>query len=163
MSAPAGAQPAPLLSSTAFGVLMVVAAAWPAGTAGLVTLGVAAVAVLAGLFVRWAATVAVLLTLAGGALTDPPVLFAAVSGLSAAAYLVIRHAAGGQAVTMTMPSVAGLLGFTLAALAAVAVPLRLDWAPLLAPVVIVAILAVAAMPLSGSGVAALGADSEPPG
>ena len=77
------AQPAPLLFSTAFGALMVAAAAWPAGPAGLIAVALAGAAVLAGLFVRWAATAAVLLTVAAGALTDPPVLFAAVSGLSA--------------------------------------------------------------------------------
>ena len=157
------AQPAPLLFSTAFGALMVAAAAWPAGPAGLIAVGLAGAAVLVGVLVRWAATAAVLLTVAAGALTDPPVLFAAVSGLSAAAYLVIRHAAGRQVVTVTMPTVVGLVGFTFAGLAAVVVPLRLDWAPLLGPVVAVAILAAAAAPLSGAAIAALGSDSEPPG
>lgn len=158
-----GAQPAPLLTSTVFGALMVLSAGWPAGPAGLAAVALAAVAVLASLVFRWAATAAVLLTVIAGALTDPPVLFAAVSGVCAAAYLVIRHAAGRQAVTMTIPTVVGLLGFTVIGLAAVVVPFSLDWTPLLGPALMVAILAVVAIPLTGAGIAALGADSEPPG
>ena len=76
-------------------------------------------------------------------------MFAAVSGMSAAAYLVNRHGAASGAVTMTVPTVAGLIGFTAAGLAATAVALPVDGIPLLAPVLIAAALIVVALPLLG--------------
>ena len=43
---------------------------------------------------RPAATLAVLLSVATIVLSDPPLVFVALSGLCAAAYLVCRHAVG---------------------------------------------------------------------
>ncbi len=136
------AQPAPLLFSTVFGALMVVAAAGP-GTPTLIAAALALVAVAAGVFYRPAAVLAVLAAVAALGLSDPPVLSAAVSGLSATAYLVIRHAAGSDVVTTTAPTVTCMLGFTVGAVAAGLLPWRLAWVPLLAPVVVVGIVVAA--------------------
>ena len=149
-------QPIPLLFSSlvgqAFGILMVVTAVRPAGAIGLALLGLSTAALLAGLLLRQAAAVAVLVSIAAMALADPTPLFAAVSGLSAAAYLVLRYAAsdgepGSDAVTLTVPTVAGLVGFTMAALAASLVGLQMAWVRLLAPLIAMAILVVVVLPL----------------
>ena len=131
----------------AFGILMVLTAARPAGLIGIVVLALSAAALLAGLFYRRAATVAVLLSIGAMALADPSPFFAAVSGLSAAAYLVLRYADDSDAVAVTMPTAVGLLGFTAAGLAATAVDIQVKWVPLLAPGVVVAILILVAMPM----------------
>ena len=131
----------------AFGILMVLTAARPAGLIGIVVLALSAAALLAGLFYRRAATVAVLLSIGAMALADPSPFFAAVSGLSAAAYLVVRYADDSDAVAVTMPTAVGLLGFTAAGLAATAVDIQVKWVPLLAPGVVVAILILVAMPM----------------
>ena len=114
----------------AFGILMVLTAARPAGLIGIVVLALSAAALLAGLFYRRAATVAVLLSIGAMALADPSPFFAAVSGLSAAAYLVLRYADDSDAVAVTMPTAVGLLGFTAAGLAATAVDIPVKWVPL---------------------------------
>lgn len=136
------------LFGPAFGLLMVVTAATTGGPFVLGVLGLAVVAVGVSLADRRAATAAVLLSVVALALSDPSPLFAAVSGMSAAAYLVTRHCAGG-AVTMTVPMVAGLLGFTAAGLGATAVAVPVSWIPLLAPPIITAVLIVVALPLLG--------------
>ena len=125
----------PSVFGPAFGMLMVVTAAATAGPMVLAVLGLALVAVAVGVFDRRAATAAVLLSIAGLALSDPPAVFAAVSGMSAAAYLLTRHAVGSAAVTLTVPTVAGLVGFTVAGLAATAVAVPVSWIPLLAPAI----------------------------
>lgn len=137
--------------STGFGALMVATAAWPADTPGLILLGLALLAVLVGVFLRPSSAVAVLLTAAALALSDTPVLFVAASGLCAAAYLVIRHSVGAGAAHLTVPTALGMVGFTLTGAVAAAAPLRLPWAPLLAPVLIAAIMVVIALPLLDDG------------
>ena len=133
--------------SAVFAALMVLAAAWPAGPAGFAAVAPATAAALAGVFFRPAATVSVLLTVAAVALLDTPPLFAAASGLSAAAYLITRHAADRGGIAITVPAAIGMVGFSVAGLMATAVPLRITWAPLLAPAVVVAILVAVAAPL----------------
>lgn len=137
--------PRPL--STVFAVLMVITAAWPAGQLGFAVVAPATLAVLVGVFFRSAASVAVLLTVAAVALIDVPPLFAAGSGLSAAAYLVTRHAADRGGVAITVPAAIGLVGFTVVGLIATVVPLRITWAPLLGPAIVVAILVVVGAPM----------------
>lgn len=132
-----------------FGTLMVLAAAWPSGQTGFAAAAPAAAAVLAGLFYRPAATVAVLLTVAALAVLDVPAVFAAGSGVAAAGYLATRYAGGGGVVVMTVPAATGLLAFTLAGLIGTAIPLRPDWAPLLVPPVLVAVLVLSGAPLLG--------------
>ncbi|MBU3750627.1 MAG: hypothetical protein FGM52_09265 [Mycobacterium sp.] len=130
---------------TCFGVLMVAAGVRPVAPWGLAAAALAGVAVLAGLFFRPASVVAVLVTVAGMALGDQIPVLAAVSGLSAAAYLLTRY--GADAVTLTVPTALGMLGFTAAGVAATAIGFELTWAPLVAPAIMAAILIVVAAPL----------------
>lgn len=129
--------------SALFGILMVLSAAVTGSALVLGLLGLALVAVGVALADRRAATVAVLLTVVALALSDPAPMFAAASGLSAAVYLVTRETA------LTVPTVAGLIGFTAAGVAATAMALPVSWIPLLAPAVIAGVLIVAARPLLG--------------
>ena len=141
------AQPAPLLLSTAFGLLMAAAAAVHANPFGLIAAGLAALAVLVGIQFHTAATVSVLLAVAALVLSAPAPLFAALCGLSAAAYLVVRHAAARPGVvTTTWPTVLGIVGFTFAGAVVTALPLQLPWLPVLAPPAIVAIFALVTWP-----------------
>lgn len=130
------------LLSTGFGLVMVAAAVISAGGAALAAAGVAAAAVLAANAVRWSATLAVVaagatLLLAGAAPAQ-----AAVCGLAATIYLVLRHTG-----EVTSPTVVAMLGFSAVALSAAMIPLQLPWLPLLAPPAVVAAVAVAISPL----------------
>jgi len=145
----------PLAFSSAFGILMVVTAVRPAGADGTVALGVSAAALVAGVFFRPAATVAVLASIVAMALTDPEPLFAAVSGMAAAVYLMFRYAVSGGGrgggagapVALTMPTVVCLVGFAIAGLVPSLVGVRLSWVALLAPMIVVGILVLVALPL----------------
>ncbi len=141
-------QPGARTLSTGFGALMAVAAGAYAHGTGVVVSLLALVAVGVGIPVRAAATGAVLLTVVALAVSDPPPAFAALSGLSAAVYLLLRHAAGAGVVTMTRPTLIAMLGFTLAGVIATAVNIDLPWLPLLAPPAVVAIYALALIPHS---------------
>lgn len=136
--------------SAAFGVVMVLTAGLDGGPVVLAILAAALAAVAAGLFDRRAGVLAVLLTVAGLALGAPSPLFAAVSGLAATAYLLTGYADRTGANTLTVPTVVGLLGFTLAGLAATAITAKVTWVPLLAPIVMTAVLILVAIPLVGS-------------
>lgn len=146
-----GAQPTVHILSTACGLLMVAAAGigshgptfWGISMAALAVL-----AVLAGTVFRQVATFAVLLTVAAIALSNPAPALVAVSGLSAAAYLMLRHAAvsGTGLVTVSGPTMVGAVAFTLAGLVATAFPLQLPWLPLLAPLAVLAIYVLATRP-----------------
>lgn len=127
--------------STAFGLLMVAAAAVGADDAALIAAGTATIAVLAGNVFRSVATVAVLLAATALVLNSSPAMLAALSGLCAACYLVLRHAAA-----ITAPTVIGAVGFTALGLSAVTLPVELPWAPLLAPPVVVALVALVTRP-----------------
>ncbi len=130
--------------STAFGLSMVASAA--VGSPGAPLAAAAAlVAVAAGAVFAPAATVAVLLVVVEIALSGPPVVLVALSGLYAAAYLVSRHATRASA-RMVLGSAATLVAalcFTAAGLFAASFPLRLPWVPLLAPVGALAIFVLA--------------------
>ena len=127
---------------------MVTAAVFQADKAAFVAVGVAVVMMLIGLRYQSAARLSVLFVIAAIVLSNPPPLFAALSGLSAAAYLVLRHAAGpsGGLVTTTRPTVVGMVGMTLVGIAATSVPLRLPWLPLLAPPAEVVIFVLVTLP-----------------
>lgn len=137
----------PAVVGPVFGLLMVVTAGATGGPVVLAVLGLAVAAVAVGVLDRRAAVAAVLLSVAALALSEPDPLFAAVSGMSAATYLLAGHAVGSDAVTLTVPTVAGMVGFTLAGLVATAVALPVSWIPLLAPVVVATVLIVVALPL----------------
>ena len=134
--------------STLFGMVMTAAVAVPAGPAGRGVAVGAAVAVLVAVFWRPAALAAVLACVVAAAVSGPSALSCAAAGFAAAAYLVTRHAAGAEAAAVTPSTVIGLGVFTLAGLLPAVVPLRLTWAPLLAPAVVVAILALTALLLA---------------
>jgi hypothetical protein len=127
--------------STAFGLVMVAAGAVQADGIALVVAGLSAVAVLAGTVIRPAATLAVLLAVAVIVIGDAPPMLAALCGLSAAAYLVLRHTA-----TASAPTVIGAVGVTAAGLAAVSLPVSLPWVPLLAPIAVLAVVVLATRP-----------------
>jgi hypothetical protein len=139
-------QPAPLAFSTAFGLLMVTAAAIHVDRAGTIALGVAIAALVVGLRYRAAATLSVLSVIVAIVLSVPQPLFAALSGLSATAYLVIRHGAGAGVVTTTRPTVIAMVTFTLIGVGATTVPLHLPWLPLVAPPAVVVMFLLAAWP-----------------
>jgi len=141
--------PAPRTLSTMFGLLMVTTTGIQTHGLVLLAAALAVTAVLAGIRFRPAATLAVLFTVTAIALSAPQPVFAALSGLCATAYLVLRHAASSAAVTTTQPTVVGALAFTLAGLIATLIPLQLPWSPLLAPVTVLAIYAIATQPFLG--------------
>lgn len=128
------AQPAPQAFSTVFGLLMAAATAAPADGPALVAAALAAGGVLVGLVFRPIATAAVVAAAAALALSEPEPVFAALAGLSATAYLVIRHAVGTpEVVTTTRPTMFTAIGFTVVGLATAAWPVTVPWLPLLAP------------------------------
>jgi hypothetical protein len=143
-----GGWPVAHLLSTACGLLMV--AAVGVGTHGPARVAAASalVAVTSAVMFRPVATLAVLLTVAVIALTGPTATVAAVAGLSAAVYLVLRHgAASGIGLdSVSAATLVSTLGFTLAGLVATAFPLQLPWLPLLAPLAVFAIYVLATRP-----------------
>lgn len=115
-----------------------------ADRAVLVGTAVTVLAVLAGVVFRPAATVAVLLVVLVIALGNTPPMLVAVSGFSAAGYLVLRHAA-----TLTAATTIAAVGFTVVGLVATAFPLQLPWSPVLAPLAAFGCYLVATRPLLG--------------
>jgi hypothetical protein len=127
--------------ASAFGLVMVAAAAMQADGPALVAAAAAAVAVLVGNIFRLAATLAVMLTVAVIAFADAPPMLAVLSGLSAAAYLVLRHT-----VAVTLPTVIASVGFAAAGLAAASIPIEVPWLPLLAPLAVLALFVLVTRP-----------------
>ncbi|OBF10785.1 hypothetical protein [Mycobacterium sp. 852002-10029_SCH5224772] len=137
--------------ATGFGVLMVGLAAAGSPRSAIVAWVAALMAVGAGTAFRPAATVAVLLTIPTVMLSDPPLVFVALSGLCAAGYLVCRHAVGGAApvVLGSWPTAVAAVGFTFAGLVATSFPLQLPWLPLAAPLGALVIYLLAIRPFLG--------------
>jgi hypothetical protein len=127
--------------STAFGLVMIAAAAVAADDAALIVAGMATIAVLVGNIFRAATASAVLLAATALVLNESPPMLAALSGLCAACYLVLRHTP-----VITAPTVIGAVGFTAVGLAAVSVPLQLPWVPLVAPLAVLTTVALATRP-----------------
>jgi hypothetical protein len=122
--------------SLAFGLLMVAAGTVQSGGVALAVSVVALAAVLLGLVVRMAATVAVMATGVTLALSGPSPVVAAIAGLSATVYLLLRHARRADA--LTMPTMLGALGLSGIAILGAVIPLTLPWVPLVAPLAAVA-------------------------
>lgn len=127
--------------STAFGLVMVAAAALQADGAALLVCGLAVAMVLGGNVFRAAATLAVLTTGTALLLASATPAVAAVCGLSGTAYVVLRHTFDISAMT-----VAGALGFTAVALAATMLPLELPWVPLVAPLAVLTAVVLTTRP-----------------
>ncbi|MGH3557674.1 MAG: hypothetical protein ACRDTK_09340 [Mycobacterium sp.] len=136
--------------STACGLLMAAAVGIGSQGPALVAATLSVGAVAAGVLLRPAATLAVLLTVAAIVLTNPAPALAALSGLTAAAYLLLRHAAstGAGLDTVSGPTIVGAVGFTLVGLVATAFPLHLPWLPLAAPLAILGIYVLAIRPFT---------------
>jgi hypothetical protein len=143
-----GAQLAASILSAACGFLMVGAVGIGSHGPVLVAAVSALAAVLAGIVLRQVATLAVLLTVAVIALSDPTATLAAASGLSAAVYLVLRHAAGSGAGLdgVSGATLVGAVGFAFAGVVATAFPLQVPWLPLLAPLAAFAVYLLATRP-----------------
>jgi hypothetical protein len=134
--------------SAAFGFLMAGAVAIGSHGPVLIAAAAALVAVVTGILFRQVATLAVLLTVVVIALSDPAATLAAVSGLSAAIYLVLRHAAGSGAGLdgVSGATLVSAVGFAFAGLVATAFPLQLPWLPLLAPLAAFVVYLLATRP-----------------
>lgn len=127
------------LLSLAFGLLMVAAAALASDGPALVLAAAAVAALLAGLVIRLAATLAVVAVVGALALSEPSPVVAAIAGLAATAYLVVRHADGTDAASaLTVPTVLAALGLSAVTVLGATVPLALPWVPLVAPLAVVA-------------------------
>jgi hypothetical protein len=143
-----GGQLAASILSTACGLVMVAAVGIGSHGAALTAATAATVAVGAGILLRPVATLAVLLTVVVIALSNPAATLAAVAGLAAALYLVLRHAAGsGTGLDgVSVGTLVAAAGFTFAGLVAAAFPLQLPWLPLLAPLAVFAVYLLATRP-----------------
>jgi hypothetical protein len=127
------------LLSLAFGLLMVAAATLASTGPALVVAAVAVGALVVGLAIRVAGTVAVVAVAGALALSEPSPVVAAIAGLAATAYLVVRHAEGTDAASaLTVPTVLGALGLSAVTVLGATVPLALPWVPLVAPLAVVA-------------------------
>ncbi|QIS01383.1 hypothetical protein F5X71_02815 [Nocardia brasiliensis] len=122
------------------GILLVVSVALPQPLAAMPAL----VLVVLGWWLRPCAVAAVLVAVGVLVVADTGVLGAAATGLVATAYLLnaATVTAPHGVVPTTMPSVAGAVGFTAVAVGAALIPLRVPWAPLAAPVLVVLLYAM---------------------
>ena len=113
----------------------------------------AAAAVLAGIGFRVAATAAVLLAAAAIVVADAPPMLAALAGLSAACYLVLRYTEGGSTgvIGASAPAMVAALGFTFVGVLAASFPFELPWLPLLAPLAVFGIYVLATRPFFQAG------------
>lgn len=137
--------------ATGFGVLMVGLAVGGSRGSAVAAWVAALIAVGIGTVFRPAATVAVLLAAVTVVLSDPPLVFVALSGLCASAYLVCRHAVGAAApvVLGSWPTAVAAAGFTFAGLVATSFPMQLPWLPLAAPLGALVVYLLAIRPFLG--------------
>ncbi|WP_405167574.1 hypothetical protein OG203_22420 [Nocardia sp. NBC_01499] len=123
----------------------------------------ALVVVALGWWFRPAAVAAVLLAVGVLAVANSGVLAAAAMGLVATTYLLnaATVTAPRGVVPTTVPSVTGAVGFAAVGVGAALLPLRLAWAPLAAPVLVILLYALV---VHGAAVRrARNADPRPPG
>ncbi len=141
------------LLSTAFGLTMVAAAGFQTAGVALIVAMSAVVAVVVGIALRTAATCAVLLAAAAVVISDAPPMLAALAGLSAACYLVLRYTEAGRwgVIGATAPALLAALGFTFVGVLAASFPFELPWVPLLAPLAVFGIYVLATRPFYRAG------------
>lgn len=139
--------------SSAFGLVMAAAAGLQTTGQALVLAAVSAVAVLAAIAVRIAATAAVMSSAAAIVLSSAPPMLAALAGLSAACYLVLRHTEGGatRVIGASAPAMLAALGFTFVGVLAASLPFELPWLPLLAPLAVFGIYVLVTRPFYRAG------------
>jgi hypothetical protein len=134
--------------SLAFGLLMVAASAVQADGPALVASAVAVAAMIVGLVFPAAGTLAVVATIVALALSEPSPVVAALAGLTAVAYLSLCHGRGGElTTTLTAPTAVGALGLSVVVMLSTAIPLKLPWIPLVAPLAVVTVYAIVAQSL----------------
>jgi hypothetical protein len=133
------------LAATAMGLLMVAVSSIHVHGAMLAIPALAAGAVAAGIVFRSLATLSVVIVAVVIGITGPPAAYAALAGLCAVAYLVMRHGVNTAGV-LTVPTAVAAVGFTVAGLVASAFPLRLPWLPLVAPLAVLALCLMAVQP-----------------
>jgi hypothetical protein len=99
----------------------------------------AIVLVVVGWWWRWGAVGAVLLVIGVLAVSDTGLVAAAAAGLVATAYLlnIATVTAPRGVVPTTLPSVVGAVLWTAAAGGAALLPVELEWAPVVAPVLVI--------------------------
>lgn len=136
------------LLSTAFGLVMVAAAGFQTVGVASVFAIAAAVGVLAGIALRVAATVAVLSAATAIVVSEAPPMFAALAGLTAACYLVLRYTEreSTRLLGASAPAMLAALGFTFVGVIAASFPFELPWLPLLAPLAVFGIYVLATRP-----------------
>ena len=80
-------------------------------------------------------------------------MLAALAGLSAACYLVLRYTEGGRAAVIgaSAPAMLAALGFTFVGVLAASFPFELPWLPLLAPLAVFGIYVLATRPFYKAG------------
>ena len=141
------------LLSTAFGLVMVAAAGFQTTGPALILAMLAALVVLAGIAFRVAATLAVLAAAAAIVVSDAPPMLAALAGLSAACYLVLRYIEGGSTriIAASAPAMLAALGFTFVGVLAASFPFELPWLPLVAPLAVFGIYVLATRPFYKAG------------
>lgn len=122
------------------GLMMVAATVPDAPMIAWIASGISAVLVLASAFSRTAATGAIVVAIVALALSNPPLLLAAIAGLSAILFLLLSFGRAG------LVSLTGALLFTGVAMLVSLAPVELPWVPVVAPVVVVALFAVAVWP-----------------
>ncbi|RDH80391.1 hypothetical protein DVS77_00835 [Mycolicibacterium moriokaense] len=149
------------LLSTAFGLVMVAAAGFQTDGAALVVAMAAAAGVLAGIAIRVAATAAVLAAATAIVISDAPPLLAAVAGLCAACYLVLRYTESGSVgvIGAAAPALLTALGFTFVGVLAASFPFEVPWLPLLAPLAVLGIYVLVTRPFYTVGEAKPGVSS----
>ncbi len=139
---------APLMFSTACGLLMSTATVTAAHGFALLASLIAVLAVIVGTLHRPAATLAVVCTVIAILLTHPTPLTAALAGASATAYLVLRHNLSTPRgyLAFTRPTIVAATGFWLAGLIAASIPLRMPGVILAGPVIVWALYALTIRP-----------------
>ncbi len=135
------------LPATAFGLLMVAATGVQPSQPAFAGALLAVAAVILGIVLRPAATAAVAISAGVVAFAEPVPLFAALSGLSAVAYLVSRHSSSGRPAITSAP-IRYALGFCAVGLVATSLPVRLPWVALLAPVTVLGLYLIAINPFA---------------
>jgi hypothetical protein len=85
--------------------------------------------------------------------SDAPPMPAALAGLSAACYLVLRYTEGGsgRVVGASATAMLAALGFTFIGVLAASFPFELPWLPLLAPLAVFGIYVLATRPFFQAG------------
>ncbi len=143
-----GRQLAASILSAACGLVMVGAVGLGSHGQALIAATSALAAVMAAVVFRPVATLAVVLTVVVIALSDPAATLAAVSGLSATVYLVLRHAAVAAPGSTTSAEQRWSQPWDSPspAWSPTAFPLQLPWLPLLAPLAAFAVYLLATRP-----------------